>query len=71
MSEEKDIRPEEAEELEATPETQGGEDTAPEAETPPEEADGEVIEVNPLQPLLDEMQGRRHRQGGKRPAAGL
>ena len=34
-------------------ETQGGEDTAPEAETPPEEADGEVIEVNPLQPLLD------------------
>ena len=58
MSEEKDIRPEEAEELEATPETQGGEDTAPEAETPPEEADGEVIEVNPLQPLLDEMQAQ-------------
>ncbi len=55
MSEEKDIRPEEAEELEATPETQGGEDTAPEAETPPEEADGEV---NPLQPLLDEMQAQ-------------
>lgn len=58
MSEEKDIRPEEAEELEATPETQGGEDTAPEAETLPEEADGEVIEVNPLQPLLDEMQAQ-------------
>ena len=58
MSEEKDIRPEEAEELEATPETQGGEDTAPEAETPPEDADGEVIEVNPLQPLLDEMQAQ-------------
>ena len=58
MSEEKDIRPEEAEELEATPETQGGEDTAPEAEAPPEEADGEVIEVNPLQPLLDEMQAQ-------------
>lgn len=58
MSEEKDIRPEEAEELEATPETQGGEETAPETETPTEETEGEVIEINPLQPLLDEMQAQ-------------
>lgn len=58
MSEEKDIRPEEAEELEATPETQGGEETATETETPTEETEGEVIEINPLQPLLDEMQAQ-------------
>lgn len=60
MKEEKDIRPEELEET-PTPETQGGEDTAPEAdaqEAPAEDAPEEVIELNPLQPLLDEMQAQ-------------